>query len=64
MFKNNDVKKTKKKDGILDKVFVLAICPFAEKSGYVRKFRNIGIRFNCERTTDHFPILGFGFWQE
>ena len=53
-----DVNKSKEKDGVLDTVFVLSICSFQEKYGYIVKYRKSGLRFNCKRTVENLPIVG------
>ena len=53
-----DTTKSKKKNGVLDKVFVLAICSFSERTSTILSFDNLGIDFDCARTTFSAPTVG------
>ena len=53
-----DVNKSKKKNGVLDKVFVLGICRFSERTVTIMKLDNLGIDFDCARTTFSAPTVG------
>ena len=51
----SDVEKT---DGAIDRFRFLALCPHSEKASYMRKFRDQGIPYECERTTFSVPNMG------